>query len=81
MRYIIFVFKSSESGVYFIFIACLNSNIKFSLVCFPGSVMVKTLLFDCKGAQVRSLVGNLPASAGDTSSIPGLRRFHMPWGH
>ena len=22
--------------------------------------------------------GNLPASAGDMGSIPGLRRFHMP---
>ena len=24
---------------------------------------------------------NLPASAGHTGSIPGLGRFHMPWGN
>ena len=24
------------------------------------------------------MVTNLPANAGDMSSIPGLRRFHMP---
>ena len=26
-----------------------------------------------------SVVKNLPANAGDTSSIPGLGRCHMPW--
>ena len=30
---------------------------------FPGGLVVK----------------NLPASAGDTGSIPGPGRFHMPW--
>ena len=25
------------------------------------------------------VVKNLPASAGDTSSIPGPGRFHVPW--
>ena len=25
------------------------------------------------------VVKNLPASAEDTSSIPGQRRFHIPW--
>ena len=24
---------------------------------------------------------NLPANAGDMSSIPGLGRFHIPWGN
>ena len=24
---------------------------------------------------------NPPTNAGDTSSIPGPRRFHMPWGN
>ena len=24
---------------------------------------------------------NPPANAGDTSSIPGQGRFHMPWGN
>ena len=28
-----------------------------------------------------AVVGNLPASAGDTGSSPGPRRFHMPWGN
>ena len=32
---------------------------------FPGSPVVK----------------NLPANAGDTGSIPGPGRFHMPWGN
>ena len=31
---------------------------------FPGGLVVK----------------NPPASAGDTGLIPGLGRFHMPWG-
>ena len=26
------------------------------------------------------VIKNLPANAGDTGSIPGLGRFHMPWG-
>ena len=26
-----------------------------------------------------AVVENLPASAGDTGSIPGLGRSHMPW--
>ena len=27
------------------------------------------------------VVKNPPANAGDTDSIPGLGRFHMPWGN
>ena len=27
------------------------------------------------------VVENLPANAGDAGSIPGLGRFHMPWGN
>ena len=26
------------------------------------------------------VVKNLPANAGEMGSIPGLGRFHMPWG-
>ena len=26
-----------------------------------------------------AVVKNLPANSEDTSSIPGLGRFHMPW--
>ena len=28
-----------------------------------------------------SVVENPPAKAGDTGSIPGSERFHMPWGN
>ena len=31
------------------------------------------------GFPVGSVVKNLPANAGDTGSIPGLGRSHMPW--
>ena len=34
-----------------------------TLLGFPGGAVLK----------------NLPASAGDTGSIPGLGRSHMPW--
>ena len=27
------------------------------------------------------MVENLPAKTGDMGSIPGLGRFHMPWGN
>ena len=27
------------------------------------------------------VVKNLPANTEDTGSIPGPRRFHMPWGN
>ena len=27
------------------------------------------------------MVKNLPATGEDTGSIPGLGRFHMPWGN
>ena len=37
---------------------------QMSLGSFPGGPVVK----------------NLPASAGDTGSIPGPRRSHGPWG-
>ena len=29
----------------------------------------------------RPVVKNLPANAGDTGWIPGLRRFYMLWGN
>ena len=31
------------------------------------------------GLPCGAVVGNLPASAGDTGSSPGLGRSHMPW--
>ena len=27
------------------------------------------------------VIKNLPANAGDKSSVPGLERVHMPWGN
>ena len=38
--------------------------------------ILKTSLRDFLGSAV---VKNLHASTGDMGSIPGLRRFHMPW--
>ena len=35
-------------------------------------------MWDFRGGPV---VKNLPANAGDTSSIPGPGRFHMLWGN
>ena len=32
-----------------------------------------------KGFPGGSMVKNLPANAGDTGSIPGPGRSHMPW--
>ena len=44
---------------------------------FPGGPVVKTPRSqDSPGGAV---VKNPPANAGDTCSIPGLGRSHMPW--
>ena len=39
-------------------------------------VLLKTICLDFPGGAV---VKNPPANAGDTGSIPGLGRSHMPW--
>ena len=39
-------------------------------------VGIRILKLDFPGGTV---VKNLPANAGDTGSIPGLGRSHMPW--
>ena len=41
---------------------------KKEILDFPGVLVVK------------NVVKNLPANEGDTGSIPGLGRFHMPLG-
>ena len=41
---------------------------KKEILDFPGVLVVK------------NVVKNLPADEGDTGSIPGLGRFHMPLG-
>ena len=38
-------------------------------------------LKDTGGFPGDSAVKNLPANAGDTASIPGPGKFHMPWGN
>ena len=44
----------------------------------PGEVSKSSILtWDCLCGPV---VGGLPAKTGDTGSIPGPGRFHMPWG-
>ena len=40
--------------------------------------ILKSLYKDFPGGSV---VKNPPASAGDTGSIPGPGRSHMPWGN
>ena len=45
---------------------------------FQGWVLIKNVFTDFLGGTAGK---NLPASAGDMGSIPGLGRFHMPWGH
>ena len=43
------------------------------------STLIKSnLLWDFPGGAVDK---NSPANAWDTGSIPGLGRFHMPWGN
>ena len=37
----------------------------------------RTRLVDVPGGSV---IKNPPVSAGDTGLIPGLGRFHLPWG-
>ena len=37
------------------------------------------LEYDCWDFPGGELVKNLPANAGDTDSIPGPGRSHMPW--
>ena len=44
--------------------SCVDSPIQIlNVLDFPGGTVVK----------------NLPANAGDTGSIPGLGRSHIPW--
>ena len=40
----------------------------------PDTELLEIRGYDFPGSPV---VKNLPASVGDTGSIPGLRRFHM----
>ena len=47
----------------------------FSECCDNFSLEIP-LPLDCPGNPV---VKSLPAIAGDTGSIPALRRFHIPW--
>ena len=41
----------------------------------------RKLFFFLIGPPGGSAVKNPPANAGDTGSIPGLGRSHMPWGY
>ena len=45
---------------------------------FQGWVLIENVLTDFLGGTVDK---NLPASAGDMGSIPGLRRFHVSQGN
>ena len=46
------------------------------MACPPVRPQPKNIAGDIPGGVVDK---NLPASAGDTGSVPGLGRSHMPW--
>ena len=59
------------------------------MCCFVQTTFSRHLYLHVLDAQVikmildfpgGSAVKNMPASAGDVGSIPGLGRFHMLWG-
>jgi len=43
-----------------------------------GAIVINLLVWDFPDGPA---VKNLPATAGDTGSTPGLGRFHMLWGN
>ena len=51
---------------------------RFPGMCCLQMVLLKPPPRDCPGGPI---VKNLPANAGDTGSVPGWGRFHMPWGN
>ena len=53
----------------------LGANVTFS-ARFPLTTLFKIATWDFSGSRADR---NLPANAGDTGSIPGPARFHMPW--
>ena len=62
--------KSQSYGAY-------SANALFPNIKFPtGLDSFKSGFDDFPGGTVHK---NLPASAGDMSSVPSMRRFHMPW--
>ena len=50
----------------------------FNITNFIREMQIKTTMRDFSGGPV---VKNLPANAGVMGSIPGLGRFHIPWGN
>ena len=50
----------------------------FNITNFIRDMQIKTTMRDFPGGPV---VKNLPANAGVMGSIPGLGRFHIPWGN
>ena len=63
-------------------LSCFENILCFTKVKFVQrkfadiKVGIRILKLDFPGGTV---VKNLPANAGDTGSIPGLGRSHMPW--
>ena len=47
-------------------------------ICFQLFTVINNAFRDFPGGPV---VKSKPANAGDTGSIPGPGRFHMPWGN
>ena len=59
--------------IFYIFSAILNSQ-KY----FDSEVDKLVLKYTWQGFPGGSVVKNPPANAGDTGSIPGPKRYHMP---
>ena len=53
----------------------INTGVYLHFLLKPDKMTAKELKRDFPGGAV---VKNLPANAGDTGSIPGLGRSHMP---
>ena len=58
------------------FVCWKISDYRFNFHACDVSVKIFCFFLDFPGGPV---VKNPPANAGDTGSIPGRGRFHMPW--
>ena len=52
-----------------------NTNMLITVKVFEPKIIIKKQVKDFPGGTMDR---NWPASAGDTASIPGLGRFHLP---
>ena len=57
----------------------LNNSQHSLMIKTPRKLGIKSIYIYPRGFPGVSVVNNLPADAGDTGSILGLGRSHMPW--